>query len=50
MSRTRFAVLIGAIVLVGVVIASTLIVVDVQRRHDACLQKWSYPQSQVMCD
>jgi hypothetical protein len=37
MSRTQLAVLVGAIVLVGVVIASTLIVIDARARYDECI-------------
>jgi hypothetical protein len=37
MSRTRFVVLIGAIVLVGVVIVTTLVAIDARNRYDECI-------------
>lgn len=49
MTRPQLLAIVGAILLVGIVIATTLIVIDVQRRHDDCLQRYDYPRSEIMC-
>ena len=49
MSRTRFAVLIGAIVLVALAVVVTLVGIDASNRHAECVDKYGL-RAPLFCD
>lgn len=49
MSRTRFAVLIGAIVLVGIAIVVTLVGINASNDHAECVDKYGL-RAPLFCD
>jgi hypothetical protein len=49
MSRTRFAVLIGAIVLVGLAIVVTLVSINAANDHAECVDKYGL-RAPLFCD
>lgn len=49
MSRTRFLVLVGAILLVGLVVVVTLVGIDANNRREECHEKYGI-RAPLFCD